>query len=117
MFKDGWAPLNPGFAMNSKLAENIAISKGTAVEGDPLEVSIPLSTIPESGRAPLIAPNTSFSYTFDSGDIAKFNKGAAKDLLSAGKLPILFVDGHVESMTPKEYSDKKLYLYPEAQDN
>ena len=115
--KDGWSPQNPGFAMNAKLAENIATSRDAPVPSDPLAVSIPLATIDEPARAPLIAPNTTFTYVYDSGEAAKFDKDPASTLLSAGQVPILFVDGHVESMTPREYSVKKLDLYPEKTNN
>ena len=34
------------------------------------------------------------------------------DLLVDGKMPIMFVDGHVEVMTPAEYVQRELYLMP-----
>jgi prepilin-type processing-associated H-X9-DG protein len=114
MFKDnaGWAPLNPGYAMNVKVAENLAATQGPAASADPLTVNLALANIPDQGRTPIAAPNTNWTYRYDSGETAKFERDPAKELLSDGKVPILFVDGHVESMTPKEYRDKGLDQMP-----
>jgi len=114
MFKDssGWAPLNPGYAMNLKVAENLAAAQNPASPADPLSVTVALVSIPDQGRTPIIAPNTDWTYRYDPGETAKFEKNPAKELLYDGKVPILFVDGHIESMTPKEYRDKGLDQMP-----
>lgn len=41
-----------------------------------------------------------------------FKSGTLKDFLHQGKFPILFVDGHVEAVSPSEYLERKLYLVP-----
>ncbi len=106
--KDGWTPLNPGYAMNLKVPENVALAQDAGATPDPLLMSVALASLPDPGHTPIIAPNTDWTYRFDSGELAKFDKSPQKDLLSEGKFPILFVDGHVEVMYPKEYTDRKL---------
>lgn len=116
MFKTGWQPLKPGYAMNASLATNIATSTGATPPTDPLGESVALSSIPDAGRAPIIAPYIDPTYSYESGEVAKFTKSPAKELLTTdGKAPILFVDGHVEIMTPKQYLTAKLNLYPEKE--
>ncbi len=100
-------PKNPGYAMNEMIAENI----DPANAGD-LTVKVPLSLIPEPARTPLIAPFNVFHFRFDSGEIASFKKGVPSTLLSDDKLTIVFVDGHTETMTPAEYTKRKLSEFP-----
>ena len=104
MYKASTA-LTPGFAMNEMIAINIDASND-------LTTAIPLSLIRDSSRTPLIAPYTDFHYKFSSGEVAAFDKAPLADLLSEGKLPVAFVDGHLETMTPKEYVNRKLNEQP-----
>ena len=101
-------PENPGYAMNEMIAENI----DAANAGD-LSVKIPLSLIPDPARTPLIAPYNVFHFRFDDGQIGGFKAGVPKSLLSENKLPIVFVDGHLETMTPNEYKERKLSEMPD----
>jgi len=116
MFKEnaGWTPLNPGYAMNAMLAENLAAAQDPAPTADPLTVNVALASISDPGRTPVVAPNGTWTYRYDSAEIKGFDKSPLKELLADGKTPILFVDGHVESMTPKEYVDKGLDKMPLA---
>lgn len=106
LFKDS-SPTNPGYAMNEMIAENI----DPANAGD-LTVKIPLALIPEPARTPLIAPFNVFHFRFDSGEIGSFKSGVPNSLLSDDRMPIVFVDGHTETMTPAEYKTRELSEMP-----
>ncbi len=99
------APLTPGYAMNEMIAKNVDTNAD-------LTTTVALSLISDPVRTPLIAPYTDFHYSFSAGEVAGFKNGPASVLLSEGKLPISFVDGHMETMTPKEYRDRKLDEMP-----
>ncbi|MES2476017.1 MAG: prepilin-type N-terminal cleavage/methylation domain-containing protein [Verrucomicrobiota bacterium] len=104
MFKESTA-LKPGYAMNENIASNIDSSND-------LTTAIALSLIPDPTRTPLVAPYTDFRYNFSGGQVASFGKDPQATLLSEGKLPVVFVDGHMETMTPKEYLDRRLNEMP-----
>ncbi len=112
----GWAPLNPGYGMNEMIAENLASvnTDPAAPAADPLTVSIALASIPDPGRTPLIAPSDNWHYRYDPNEIAGIATHTLKDLLVEGKVPVLFVDGHIEVVTPGEYVTRQLYLVPLA---
>ena len=115
MLKDPtWAPLNPGYAINEMIAENLAKANTdpAAPTADPFTVSIALSTIPDPGRTPLIAPSNNWHYRYDAKEITGFKSSPLKDLLIESKVPVLFVDGHIEVVTPEEYVSRQLYLVP-----
>lgn len=109
----GWAPLNPGYAINEMIAENLAAAKGPIPAHDILlTISVPLAALGDPGRTPLIAPCDNFFFRYDAAEIASFKSGTLQDLTTDGKIPVLFVDGHVEVMTPDEYLTRKLYEVP-----
>lgn len=112
----GWAPLNPGYAFNEMIPENVAIASANPIpSGDELlKVSVPLASIPDPGKTPLIAPSNKFNYRYDLAEISGFTREPLKTLLNEGKFPVLFVDGHIETVTPTEYVTRKLYLVPTA---
>ncbi|GAA5124390.1 hypothetical protein GCM10023212_24200 [Luteolibacter yonseiensis] len=112
-----WKPDAPGYAMNAMLAENVEAAKENGgATGDLLAVPVSLSVLSDPARTPLVAPGTLISYRYDTqAEINQFQQGSAKELLVEDKLPILFVDGHVESLTPKEYISRELYLMPRSQ--
>ena len=117
LFKEGsgWAPLNPGYAMNEMIVENIqAANPDNTPAADPLAVGASLAMITDPGHTPLIAPFNNFHFRFDDPQIAGFSRSPLKDLLVVGKMPVLFVDGHIESMSPKEYQDRTLSKMPIA---
>lgn len=108
-----WTPQTPGYAMNAMLAENVEAAKEDGGAADLMAVSVPYSAISEPERTPLVAPGTAISYRYDTQvELNQFTQGAAKELLVEDRLPILFVDGHVESLTPKEYISRELYMMP-----
>lgn len=113
LLKNGWAPLNPGYAMNEMIVENIQAAKtGAPPIPDLLAVGASLASINDPSRTPLIAPYHNFRYRFDDSQIAGFSSGALRDLLVEGKMPVLFVDGHIDVMTPQEYKSRELAKMP-----
>lgn len=100
---------NQGFAMNRMIAKNLGHDSGnwSPGMGGAAEYGVPLGLIPEPARTPIIAPRANFHYF--GGDLT----GAGmEDFLVDKQLPILFIDGHVETMAPSEYISRKLDLVP-----
>jgi prepilin-type N-terminal cleavage/methylation domain-containing protein len=99
-----------GYAMNAALAVNIAKSRGDSLEND-LSVYTPINIIGvrEPERTPIVMPHWSYAYICNPKEAAdkRFN-----DFLVNDRLPVLYMDGHVDSMTTKEYAKKELYLLP-----
>lgn len=111
LFKS-WTPATPGYALNEMIAENVNNARPTP-STDPLKISVPLAAISDPARTPWIAPGVDFHYRLSAaGDATAFKSGSAKDLLSDGKFSVLFVDGHVETISPSEYVSRKLYEFP-----
>jgi prepilin-type N-terminal cleavage/methylation domain-containing protein/prepilin-type processing-associated H-X9-DG protein len=110
----GWSPLNSGYAINEMIPENLALaSTGTVpAHTELLSVSSPLAAIADPSRTPLIAPCDNFFFRYDEAQLSEFNSGTLKELLSDGKIPVLFVDGHIETISPSEYLERKLFLVP-----
>ena len=112
LFK-GWTPTNPGYALNEMIAENVEAARETRSGTEPLKMSVPLAAISEPARTPWIAPSEIYHYRLDSaGDANAFKTGNRKNLLVDGKFSILFVDGHVETLTPTDYVTRKLHEFP-----
>lgn len=106
-------PLKPGYAINEMIAENLVAANPSSPDaGNPLAMSVPLALISDPARTPLIAPFNDFRYRYDAAQLSGFKQGTLKELLADGKLPILFVDGHLEVMTPGEYESRELALLP-----
>ncbi len=111
----GWAPLIPGYAMNEMIVENLqAANPSTPPAADPLTVSVSIASITSPEQTPLIAPFNDFHFRFDDSQISSFSRKPLLDLLVEGKMPVLFVDGHLEVMTPQEYKDRGLAKTPRA---
>lgn len=109
----GWSPLNPGYALNEMVAENLAFAKGANPSHPELmAISVPLAALGDPGRTPLIAPCDNYYYRYDAAEIAGFKSGTLKDLTTDGKIPELFVDGHIEVMIPDDYLTRKLSEIP-----
>lgn len=110
----GWSPLNPGYAMNEMIPENIEVAATGAIpsHNELMAVSVPLAAIGDPSRTPIIAPCDNFFFRYDVAQLSGFKKGTLKDLLSDGKASILFVDGHVEAISPNEYRTRQLFKMP-----
>lgn len=109
----GWTPLNPGYALNVMIAENLAAAKGAIpAHADLVAISVPLAALSDPERTPLIAPCDNYFYRYDAAEVSGFRSGTLKDLTTEGKVSILFVDGHIEIMTPDDYVARKLFEVP-----
>ena len=112
----GWEPRNPGYAFNLMISENLAILRDGAslAQDELLATSVSLASIAEPERTPMIAPCDNFFYRYDENQLEEFEDEETSlfGLLSDGKIPILFVDGHLESLTPKEYLTRELFMLP-----
>ena len=110
----GWEPLNPGYGLNEMILENLALAMtGVVPSREELHtVSTPLAALAEPGRTPLVAPCDNYFFRYDTEQLKTFENSTLKDFLGRGKVPILFVDGHVETISPSEYEERKLYLVP-----
>ncbi len=108
---NAWAGWNPGYAMNLQITENLGKSSGdwTAGKGGPQTYGVPLASIPDPGRTPIVAPRGDWHYTYKPDQL---KEEGLKDFLVDDKMPILFVDGHVETMALSEYDTRKLYDMP-----
>lgn len=104
-----------GYAMNGQLATNIALSRGEDLDPElALNTPVNLLTLRDPEKTPIIRPHWTWAYNGDK------KEGTDKKLLpylAGGTLPVLFLDGHVETMTPIAYSTKELNLVPKAADN
>jgi prepilin-type N-terminal cleavage/methylation domain-containing protein/prepilin-type processing-associated H-X9-DG protein len=109
----GWSPDTPGYAMNEMMAKNVDAARQAPLGTDPLKLTVPLASISDPARTPWIAPGIDYHYQLSAtGDATAFKSGAAKELLVDGKFSVLFVDGHVETLTPADYVSRKLHELP-----
>lgn len=106
----GWAQWNQGYGMNLMIARNLGNDSGTWTPGGggANETGVRLAAIDDPARTPIIAPRANFHYTGNE----LLEKASMEGFLVDGKLPILFVDGHVESMAPQAYVDRNLDQLP-----
>ena len=93
---------NPGYGMNLRIGNNLY-----GYSSNSMEISIPLMQIPQPSRTPVISPSKEWNY-YDPTMTNTVNT----NFLINGNLSILFVDGHVESMTPQKYMTDGLDKYP-----
>jgi prepilin-type N-terminal cleavage/methylation domain-containing protein/prepilin-type processing-associated H-X9-DG protein len=102
---------NPGYAFNRNLILNLLniSNPGSSWEPDGKRFQVPLTRVSEPARTPLIAPRTSWNYSYTGGEL---NEAGVKGLLVDNRAPILFVDGHIEQMPLTEYTSKRLYDFP-----
>jgi prepilin-type N-terminal cleavage/methylation domain-containing protein/prepilin-type processing-associated H-X9-DG protein len=110
----GWQPLNPGYGLNEMIAENLALAMTGAIPSheELLTVSTPLAALADPQRTPLVAPCDNYYFRYDTEQLKTFENSTLKDFLNSGKVPVLFVDGHVETISPAGYEERKLYLVP-----
>jgi type II secretory pathway pseudopilin PulG len=89
-----------GYAMNRQIQVNAGLDQS-------LSFSVPLSAVTDQARTPIVAPRNDYTY-----NLADLKSDAIKPFLMDGKLPILFVDGHIETMKVSEYESRRLNLMP-----
>jgi prepilin-type processing-associated H-X9-DG protein len=110
----GWGPLNPGYGLNEMIAENLELAaNGSVPPREELHAkSTPLAVLADPSRTPLVAPCDNYYFRYDTEQLETFANSTLKSFLSDGKVPVLFVDGHVETISPSEYEERKLYQVP-----
>jgi prepilin-type processing-associated H-X9-DG protein len=109
----GFSPTTPGFAMNEMVSENLTrLTGGTPSHDENLINTVALASVPDPARTPIVAPSDNYFYRYDDAELGGFQKGTLKDLLIEEKVTVLFLDGHVESISPKDYSARKLSKMP-----
>ncbi len=97
-----FAKWNPGYAMNRQISANLKLdisddwSEG---KNGPQTTQVPLSAIPDPSLTPIVAPRDDWHY-----NAADLQSADLKGFLVEGKMPVLFIDGHVETMTPNDYA-------------
>lgn len=97
---NAFEPWFPGYSINMQINYNLTGNYNWNAEtGGPQTSKITLSMIPEPSRTPMVSVRGDWHYT-----AADLLKADVKSLLVDGKLPVLFVDGHVENLTPNEYA-------------
>ncbi len=103
-----------GYAMNGALATNVALARGEELDPE-LKLSTPVNllTIPDQARTPIIRPHWTWAYT---GEKKEASDKKLLPFLAGGTLPVLFLDGHVETMSPLAYASKELHLRPKPED-
>lgn len=112
--KTRFQPWFHGYAMNYSLSVNASPGAtgafGSGAGSDSLPV--PLSRIPDPSRTPVVS--TTRNWFYRAADLTALTKSSSADksLLIDGKLPVLFVDGHVESITPADYVARNLGSMP-----
>jgi len=110
----GRSPLNPGYGLNEMIPENLAIASTGIIptHEELLTISVPLASLGDPGRTPLIAPCDNYFFRYDEAQLQMFKSGTLKELLNEAKFPLLFVDGHIEVISPREYLERKLFQVP-----
>lgn len=131
-FKDKWwqenkssiyrNPLQPkksvsakatGYAMNEALAYNLAVSRGEKLDPDEAKyVGINLNSVTDGTKVPIIIPHWGWAYQGDKKEMAdkRFEPYLVND-----RIAVLFLDSHVDLMTPKEYASRGLNLVPNTE--
>ena len=103
---------NPGYAMNMRIARNLGLVKsedwGAGREG-PQTSGVPMAAITQPESTPIIAPRGNWHYEFTPSQIKDPH---LTPFLMDGKMPILFLDGHVETIKLEEYVKRNLHLMP-----
>lgn len=104
-----------GYAMNAALPYNIAVGRGEKMEMEDAKfIGVNLNAIPNPVATPIVMPHWSFSYV---GDAKEMGDKRFEPFLSSGRMPVLFLDSHVETLLPKEYSNKGLNREPKSEES
>jgi len=109
----GFEPLNPGYGYNLMLPENYQTAEGGATDQDSVErTKVPIAFADEPTRTPIIAPADNYFYRYDESQLSDWESGTISRWLVDGSFPVLFLDGHIESVKPQEYIDRRLHEMP-----
>jgi prepilin-type N-terminal cleavage/methylation domain-containing protein len=99
-----------GYAMNAALGSNIARARGEELGIDESKTTgINLNAVREPEQSPIVVPHWDWFYVLNSGEA---NNKRFKDYVVNDRIPVLFLDGHIETMTPEEYSKRDLHQMP-----
>lgn len=102
-----------GFGMNSQLATNIALSRGEKIDPEvALNIPVNLLTVRDPERTPIIRPHWTWAYT---GDKKEAGDKKLLPYLAGGNIPVLFLDGRVETMTAIAYASRGLNEVPQPE--
>jgi prepilin-type processing-associated H-X9-DG protein len=100
-------PWCPGYGMNTKIVDNLKLPVDYANGEWQANRPIPLAAIGDTARTPLVAPAPDYHF----GTIKDKDPNMEQFMINK-QIPVLFVDGHVENMAPKEYEARKLNFMP-----
>jgi prepilin-type N-terminal cleavage/methylation domain-containing protein len=104
-----------GYAMNAALAYNLAASRGEKLDlADAKYVGVNLNAVQDGTKVPIIIPHWGWSYV---GDKKEMSDKRFEPFLVSDRIPVLFLDSHVEVMTPKEYVSRGLNAVPNSGDS
>lgn len=99
-----------GYAMNAALGTNIALTRGEQLSIEESKVTgINTNTIREPERSPIVVPHWDWFYVLDSSES---NSKKFEPYIINDRIPVLFLDGHIETMTLKEYTKRDLNKMP-----
>lgn len=102
-----------GYAMNASLAYNIAVSRGDKLDLDDAKyVGVNLNAVQDGTKVPIVIPHWGWSYV---GDKKEMSDKRFEPYLVSDRIPVLFLDSHVDLMTPKEYAKRELNLIPKPE--
>lgn len=106
---DPMNPWVPGYGMNTAIVDNLKLLDWGNNPNNEWQANkrIPLAAIGDTARTPLIAPAPDYHY----GTIKDKDPNLEQFLINK-QIPVLFVDGHIENMAPKEYEARKLHQMP-----
>ena len=97
-----FANWNPGYAMNRQIAVNLDLNisdNWSPGKFGPQTTEVPIALIPDLSLTPIVVPRGDWHYVPSDLQTKDF-----KGFLVEGKFPVLFLDGHIESMTPNDYT-------------
>jgi prepilin-type N-terminal cleavage/methylation domain-containing protein len=105
---DPKSPWVPGYGINTKLVDNTKTAVDYANGEWQGNARVSLSKIGNLAKTPLVAPAPDYHYS-----TIKTNDPRMEQFIVNKQIPILFADGHIESMPPRDYEARKLHLMPQ----
>jgi prepilin-type processing-associated H-X9-DG protein len=96
-------PWFPGYSLNNQITNRVFTANNSADYANNESTPVPMVRISDPARTPYAVPFWNWKYT-----PANVSSPEMKEYLVSGKIPVLFVDGHVETVTPGEYLSRKL---------